>query len=81
MLGETSLHLQLEELTAEFLEMEDVITFGAGFATNCMNLPIILSENDLVFSDEKNHASIILGLRTSKAKIQRYIHTGKKIHL
>jgi serine palmitoyltransferase len=49
-----------------------------GFATNALNLPSILSPGCLVISDEKNHASIILGLRLSGATIRVYNHNNVK---
>ncbi|XP_065216734.1 serine palmitoyltransferase 2-like [Planococcus citri] len=70
----TKLHLQLEKLTSEFLGVESVLLCGAGFATNALNLPAILSKKCIVFSDEKNHASLILGLRTSKTRVFKYFH-------
>lgn len=55
---------------AEFLGVEDTITFGMGFATNVLNLPSLLGPGCLVFSDEFNHASLILGLRLSGATVK-----------
>lgn len=75
-LGTNSLHTELEELTAKFLNVEDAIIFGMGFATNALNLPSLLSSECLVISDEKNHASIILGLRLSGATIKVYRHNN-----
>lgn len=49
-----------------------------GFATNALNLPSLLSPGCLVISDEKNHASIILGLRLSGATIKVYKHNNVK---
>lgn len=49
-----------------------------GFATNSMNLPSLLGPGCLVVSDEKNHASIILGLRLSGATIKKYRHNDMK---
>jgi serine palmitoyltransferase len=72
------LHSELEELTAKFLGVEEAIVFGMGFATNALNLPSILSPGCLVISDEKNHASIILGLRLSGATIKVYNHNDTK---
>ncbi|XKL61400.1 hypothetical protein PGB90_008457 [Kerria lacca] len=76
--GITPLHIQLEKLTAEFVGMEDAISYCTGFSTNVSNLPVILSEECLVLSDEKNHASLISGMRMSKAKIIKYSHMGQK---
>lgn len=69
-------HLELEKLTARFLGVEEAITFGMGFATNALNLTAIVSEECLVLSDEKNHASIILGLKLAGATIRIYKHNG-----
>ena len=56
---------------------EDAVCCPMGFGTNAMNLPALASENTLVLSDEFNHASLILGLRSSKAKIIIFKHNGK----
>ncbi|KAJ6647781.1 Serine palmitoyltransferase 2, partial [Pseudolycoriella hygida] len=75
-LGTNSLHVELEQLTAQFVGVEDSIVFGMGFATNALNLPAFLSSGCLVLSDEKNHASIILGLRLSGATIRVFRHNN-----
>jgi serine palmitoyltransferase len=75
-LGTNDLHLELEALTARYLQVEDAIVFGMGFATNSLNLPSLLSPGCLVVSDEKNHASIILGLRLSGATIKVFTHNN-----
>lgn len=67
----------MEELTARFLGVEAAITFGMGFATNSLNLPSLISPGCLVVSDEKNHASLILGLRLSGATIKVFKHNSK----
>ena len=77
-LGTNPLHGELESLTAQFFGVEDAIVFGMGFATNALNLPSLLSPGCLVISDEKNHASIILGLRLSGATIKVYKHNNTK---
>ncbi|XP_039950773.1 serine palmitoyltransferase 2 isoform X1 [Bactrocera tryoni] len=75
-LGTTQLHLDLERLTARYLGVEDAIVFGMGFATNALNLPALISPGCLVLSDEKNHASIILGLRLSGATTKVFKHNN-----
>lgn len=70
------MHQELETLTAKFLGVEDAIVFGMGFATNSLNIPSLISPGCLVVSDEKNHASIILGLRLSGATIKVYLHNN-----
>lgn len=77
-LGTNPLHNELETLTAQYLGVEDAIVFGMGFATNSLNLPSLLSPGCLVLSDEKNHASIILGLRLSGATVRKYRHNDTK---
>ncbi|XP_029663473.1 serine palmitoyltransferase 2 isoform X2 [Formica exsecta] len=77
-LGTMPIHDELEKLTAKFLEVEDAIVFGMGFATNSLNLPSLVNESCLVLSDEKNHASLILGLRLSGAVIQIFKHNNVK---
>jgi serine palmitoyltransferase len=59
---------------AEFLGVEDAITFSMGFATNSLNLPRIASKGCLVVSDEFNHASLILGLKLSGATVKVFKH-------
>lgn len=75
--GTMPIHDELERLTAKFLGVEDAIVFGMGFATNSLNLPSLVSKGCLVLSDEKNHASLILGLRLSGAVIQIFKHNSK----
>lgn len=77
-LGTTPLHNELERTTAQFLGVEDAIVFGMGFATNSLNIPSLLDRNTLVLSDEKNHASLILGLRLSGATIKVFKHNNPK---
>lgn len=71
------MHIQLEKLMARFLGVDDCITFGMGFATNALGIPGIVTNDCLVLSDERNHASVILGLKLSKATLWKYKHNGK----
>ncbi|KAK3882143.1 hypothetical protein Pcinc_013466 [Petrolisthes cinctipes] len=75
-LGTMEIHRKLESLVAEFLGVEDAITFGMGFATNVLNLPSLLGPGCLVLSDEFNHASLILGLRLSGATVKVFQHNN-----
>lgn len=75
-LGTANHHSELERLVARFVGTEDAITCGMGFATNTLNIPSILGKGCLVISDEKNHASIILGLRLSGASIRVFKHNS-----
>lgn len=47
-----------------------------GFATNVLNLPAIMDSDCLVLSDEYNHASVIAGVRLSKATSKVFNHNG-----
>ena len=72
--GTLDLHLQLERRLARFKGVEDAISFQSGFNANLAAIPALVGREDVVFSDELNHASIIDGCRLSGAKIVRYGH-------
>jgi len=74
--GTQSLHLELEAKLAAFKHVEDAITFQSGFIANQAVIPTITGAEDVIFSDELNHASIIDGIRLSKAKVVRYAHNS-----
>lgn len=76
--GTTKLHLELEKALAKFKKTEDVITFQSGFLANCATIPALMTENDIIFSDELNHASIIDACRLSRAEVVRYKHQDIK---
>nr|XP_048311537.1 serine palmitoyltransferase 3 [Myodes glareolus] len=75
-MGTLDKHKELEELMAKFLNVEAVMTFGMGFATNSMNIPILVGKGCLILSDELNHTSIILGARLSGATIRPFKHNN-----
>lgn len=77
-LGTTQLHTDLERLTAEFVGVEDAMVLGMGFSTNSMNLPALMTPGCLVISDEKNHASIIVGLRLAGVTSRVFRHNNMK---
>lgn len=72
--GTTSLHKELERKLAHFKGVEGSISFQSGFCANLAVIPAIVGKEDVVFSDELNHASIIDGCRLSKARVVRYEH-------
>lgn len=72
--GTLSLHNELEKRLAEFKGVEATISFQSGFNSNGAALPALVGKEDVIFSDELNHASIIDGARLSGAKIIRYAH-------
>ena len=70
--GTQLVHKQLERRLASFLRMDDVILYSSCFDANGGLFETLLTEEDAVISDELNHASIIDGIRLSKAKRFRY---------
>lgn len=72
--GTMELHVQLEKRLAKFKGVEAAITFQSGFNANLGTIPALVGKDDVIFSDELNHASIIDGCRLSGAKIIRYNH-------
>jgi glycine C-acetyltransferase len=72
--GTTSLHIELEEKLAAFKKAEACITFQSGFTANLATIPALVGKDDLIFSDELNHASIIDACRLSRATVIRYRH-------
>ena len=72
--GTMTLHEQLEAELAEFKHTEAVLTFQSGFTANTGVIPTITGETDLIVSDELNHASIIDGMRLSKAPRKIFPH-------
>ena len=72
--GATELIEELERRLAEFKHVEAVLTLQSGLTANSGTIPAIMSENDLIVSDELNHASIIDGVRLSKAARSVFPH-------
>jgi glycine C-acetyltransferase len=72
--GTMTLHLQLEEKIAQFKNTEASVVFQSGFTANAGTVAAIIGPEDIIISDELNHASIIDGCRLSKAQIKRFPH-------
>lgn len=72
--GTLSLHNELEIRLAQFKGVEATISFQSGFNSNGAVIPALVGKEDVIYSDELNHASIIDGARLSGAKIIRYSH-------
>ena len=73
--GTLDVHVKLEKELAEFLEKEDVVTFGTGFQSNLAIISALCGRNDYILCDRENHASIYDGCRLSYAKMLRYKHS------
>jgi glycine C-acetyltransferase len=72
--GTLEIHMELERRLAEFKKTEAVVVFQSGFAANAGTVAAILTKEDVVVSDELNHASIIDGCRLSRASIKVFPH-------
>lgn len=66
--GTHVLHIQLEEALAKFKEAESAILLSGGYMANCAAIQTIISKEDIVISDELNHASVIDAIRLSQVK-------------
>jgi glycine C-acetyltransferase len=72
--GTMAMHMELERKLAEFKKVEAVVVFQSGFTANAGTVSAILTKEDVVISDELNHASIIDGCRLSRATIKVFPH-------
>lgn len=72
--GTMKMHMELEEQIARFKNTEACVVFQSGFTANAGTVAAILGKDDLIISDELNHASIIDGCRLSKATIKVFKH-------
>ena len=72
--GTMKVHKELEAKLASFKGVEAAISYQSGFCANLATVPALVGKDDLIFSDELNHASIIDGCRLSRAKTIRYDH-------
>src|SRR5882724_8756912 len=76
--GTMQLHMQLEEQIARFKNVEACVVFQSGFTANAGTVAAVLGKEDLIVSDELNHASIIDGARLSRATIKVFKHKDVK---
>src|SRR5215475_2270953 len=72
--GTMDIHMELEQRLAVFKKTEAVVVFQSGFAANAGTVSAVLGKDDVVVSDELNHASIIDGCRLSRAAIKVFPH-------
>src|ERR1700682_6039673 len=72
--GTMKLHMELEAQIARFKNVEACVVFQSGFTANAGTVSAVLGKEDLIVSDELNHASIIDGARLSKATIKVFKH-------
>ncbi len=74
-IGTLSIHQLLEQELAAFKHTEAALTFGSGFTANQGAIGSIVTDQDVVITDELNHASIIDGIRLTKAARKIYKHS------
>ena len=72
--GTMDLHMALEKQIAKFKQTEAAVVFQSGFTANAGTVAAVLGKDDLILSDELNHASIIDGCRLSRATIKVFKH-------
>ncbi len=72
--GTMTIHMELEEKIAKFKHVEASVVFQSGFTANAGTVQAILGREDVIVSDELNHASIIDGCRLSRAEIKVFPH-------
>jgi len=72
--GTMAIHMELEERLADFKKTEAAVVFQSGFTANAGTVSSVLSKEDVVISDELNHASIIDGCRLSRATVKVFPH-------
>jgi len=74
--GTNLLHTQFEQKIAAFKGVEAAISFTSGYNANLGVIEALMGKEDVIFSDELNHASIIDGARLSRARIVRFAHAN-----
>jgi len=74
-IGNMTIHNELEELLAKFKREEAVLSFQSGFNCNAGVIQAVTEKGDLIISDQLNHASIIDGTRLSKADKAVFKHS------
>jgi glycine C-acetyltransferase len=72
--GTMALHEELEQKLATFKHTEAALVFQSGFACNSGAIPVMTDDGDVIITDELNHASIIDGIRLSKASRRIFPH-------
>ncbi len=70
--GRSALHAELENRLAEFEQCEAALLFPTGFAANIGTIQALVRPTDVIFSEQDNHASLIDGIRGTKAKVFVY---------
>ncbi len=76
--GTSPVHLETETELAQWVDASAALLFSSGYAANVGALSALLDRGDVAFSDELNHASLIDGLRLSRAAVHVYQHADAR---
>src|SRR5207249_950810 len=76
--GTSKLHRQLEEKVAEFKGVEDAIVYSTGYLANLGVISTLVGAHDILFLDDKVHASIVDGSRFTRATVRVFRHNDMK---
>ncbi len=76
--GTLDIHVQLEKELAEFIGKDEALCFSTGFSVNAGVIPALLTRNDFIICDDRDHASIVDGRRLSFAKSLHFKHNDMK---
>ena len=71
------IHMELEAKIAKFHNRDDTILYASCFDANAGLFEVLTGQQDAIFSDQLNHASIIDGIRLAKTQKFRYKHKGE----
>lgn len=72
--GTLDIHVELEKELAEYVGKDDALCFSTGFTVNSGVIPALLTKDDYIICDDRDHASIVDGRRLSFAKFLRFKH-------
>jgi len=76
--GTLSLHVELEEKLAEFMNRDAALIYSTGFLTNLGTISTIAGKEDIIYTDRNNHACIVDGARLSFARVVKFKHNNMR---
>lgn len=76
--GTLSLHVELEEQLAAFMNREAALVYSTGFQTNLGTISTIAGKDDIIYTDRNNHACIVDGARLSFARVVKFKHNNMR---